>query len=112
MLRQLPQPFKTLYAATFAVFFIGFVTVAIADEPDGFRFVIVPFGLLMAAQGTVLALDVRGNATEYSRLLKTTKPMGVDYSGSFMSSVRAIRMLGAAVLVVGLFMTVAAVVGT
>lgn len=111
MLRQMPQPLKTVYSSSVAVFLIGMVVVAVLDSQDGIRLVLVPFGALMALTGLVLALDLRGNATEYSRQLREYEPAGADRSGvdrwgdRVIVSVRGVRLLGAAVCLVGLFLS-------
>jgi len=99
----MPQPLKTLYAMTFAVFLAGFITVAVAEDPSWIGVVFAPAGVLLAASGLVLAADYRSNATKYSALLKTSRPWGVDYSESFMSSPRFVRALGGGTAAIGLF---------
>ena len=103
LLLQMPQPLKTLYAMTFAVLLAGFITVAIIDEPFWLWVVFASAGVLLAASGLVLAADYRGNASRYSALLKTSRPWGVDYSESFMSSPRFVRALGGGTAAIGLF---------
>ena len=103
LLLQMPQPLKTLYAAFFAAFFAGFLTVVVADAPSWIAFVLAPAGALLAFSGLVLAADYRDNASRYSSLLKASRPWGVDYCGSFMSSPRFIRALGGCLVAIGLF---------
>jgi len=108
MLRQMPQPLKAFYLAAIAVFLLGMVTVAVLDREDGIQLVMVLFGLLMAMSELVMALDFRGNATEYSRQMKEYKPAGTDGWGDrLIMSVKGVRVLGGAVCLVGLFLAVA-----
>lgn len=103
LLLQMPQPLKALYVMTFAVCLAGFITVAVADHPSWIGVVLAPAGVLLAASGFVMAADYRSNASKYSSLLKTSRPWGVDYSKSFMSSPQFIRAMGCGQAAIGLF---------
>ncbi|ROP44942.1 hypothetical protein [Pseudokineococcus lusitanus] len=102
--RALPQPTRTVYAL-----FLGTVVVAFAvmfavgaTGGDAFVAIAVP-GALMVLVGVLQLLDVRGTASAMARHIAESRPMGVDYSRSFMSTPRYVRLLGLGLVVIGLF---------
>lgn len=105
---KLPQPVKgclVAFTVLFAVAFISLlfgpalgqeVTVGVTPWATG------ALGLCAIVLGVVLATDFRGSARAYASLVSEVKPLGVDYSKTFLSKPLFIRVFGGMFIVVGI----------
>lgn len=100
MVRRQPQPFRTLWWA--ALVSVVPMAIGVAGQPGtqegAGRLLFLPFPLLLAAVGGVLALDVNRNATTLVELTRR--------EGSAAFGTTSARLLGAAVAVVALVLAV------
>ena len=101
----MPQPFKGLWL-------VGVVAVlgAVVGLPlTGSPLVLLPALVVLAAAGSVLALDVRRNATQLTELLRSGRWLGQDLSGSLLARPWYPRLVGAGVVVVAVAIGLASV---
>lgn len=112
MIKRLPQPLKALQILFLMAFGAVFITMILAVvlrseeimNPALQAFVVL--GVIGFAIGLVLVTDYRGGARALSEALKDYKPMGMDYSKSFLSSPRAARVMGAGYMLIGIWFCV------
>lgn len=111
---KLPQPVKGLFVLYVVVFAVTFVSVPVAAwtgqaaSTDLTRWTFAALGVTAVLLGLALALDIRGSAKAYAGMLKDYKPMGVDYSGSFLAKPGFVRVFGALFASIGVTFIVAA----
>jgi hypothetical protein len=104
---KLPQPLKGCFAAFLIIFAVVFVSVPVsAIFSQGKPSPVVLWGMgtlgvVVIVLGVVLAADLRGSAGAYASLIKEYKPMGVDYSKSFMANPKFARISGVMFVLVG-----------
>lgn len=110
-LAALPQPLKSLYLLFFLVFAITFVSVPLGGR-DVTRWSSGALGVVAVLLGLCLLLNLNGSATAVAKHLKEAKPMGVDYSRSFLASTWYARFFGGFAVLVGVMFSVASVTGT
>jgi len=95
-----PQPLRTVYWAAFAA--VIPLVVAVLNQPgsrDGaMRLLFMPFPVLVALLGVILALDVRRNT---SRMVEVAREEGQP-----VFSARVGRLVGAGVAVAGVTLVV------
>ena len=107
-----PQPEKGCLIAYLIVFGVVFVSVAATvSSGQGRLNPVMPWGmgalgLTAVVLGLVLASDLRGSARAYASLVKDYKPMGVDYSKSFLANAKFARISGVMFVLVGIWFIV------
>ncbi|WP_028270037.1 hypothetical protein [Arthrobacter sp. UNC362MFTsu5.1] len=92
-LAALPQPVKTFYILFFIVFVVTFVSVPLGAR-EVTRWASGALGLVAILLGLSMLTNLNGSATAMSKYMKESKPMGVDYSGSFLASPAYARFFG------------------
>lgn len=97
---QLPQPLKTLYILFMVVFIVGIIPVALR-VPEASRWMSGGLGAASLLLGLCLLTNVNKSAEGLARAVATEKPMGVDYSQSFMAKPAFARLFGLMAVVVG-----------
>ncbi|MCB5275973.1 hypothetical protein BJG92_03528 [Arthrobacter sp. SO5] len=109
---KLPQPLKgglVAYVIVFAVAFLSVPASAIFSpgkaSPVTF-WGIGALGVTAIVLGVMLAVDLRGSADAYVSFIKDYKPMGVDYSKSFVANPKFVRIFGIVFIIVGLLFVV------
>lgn len=106
---RLPQPAKTLYVLIFLAFVLLVVTF-IMDLAEARRFAFVGVGTLFFLLGLCASLNINGTADGMASAIKEYRPMGADYSRSFLSTPLYARLFGIMAVVVGSAFAVTAVV--
>ncbi|WP_294568227.1 hypothetical protein [uncultured Arthrobacter sp.] len=99
-IRALPQPAKTLYVLIGIAFIVQFASVLIGQQEVS-RVNLTIIGGLFAALGVVVALNINGTAQGMADTMKDYKPMGVDYSKSFLATPGYARLFGVGAFLVG-----------
>ena len=113
---KLPQPLKSCFVAFLAAFAVASASIpatAIVNQGKPGP-VPVPvtlwsmgtLGVVVIVMGVVLAANLRGSAGAYASLIKDYKPMGVDYSRSFMANPKFARISGVMFVLVGIWFIV------
>lgn len=95
--RSLPQPLKTLYASWIVGVFVA-VILGVTTEND---VAIAPLGVIAILTGLTLVTNFRGGTSAMARVMKTYRPWGIDYSGSFLATTAYCRAFGALAILVG-----------
>lgn len=109
LLAALPQPLKTLYILFLIVFAVTFVSIPLGAR-DVARWASGALGVVAILLGLCLLTNLKGSATAMSKYMKESRPMGVDYSKSFLSSPGYARFFGGFFAFVGvMFATTAAI---
>lgn len=106
---RLPQPAKTLYVLIFLAFVILFATFFL-DLAEARRYALVVVGTLFVLLGLSASLNFNGTADGMASAIKEYRPMGVDYSRSFLSTPLYARLFGVMAVVVGSAFAVTALV--
>ncbi|MBF4163120.1 hypothetical protein [Nocardioides acrostichi] len=99
---EAPLLIKVLVPVVLAAWVVLALSLVLAPSP----WLMVWFPATLALYGLTMALDLQGSARAMSAALKRARPMGVDYSGSFISSVWYARVVGAGVAAVAVVMAV------
>jgi len=74
---------------------------------SGAALLAIPFGTTdRTVPATKLTADLRGSAGAYASLIKDYKPMGVDYSKSFLANATFARISGVMFVLVGIWFIV------
>lgn len=105
---RLPQPAKTLYILIFLTFALLFATF-IMDLEEARRFALVAVGTLFFLLGLCASLNINGTADGMATAIKEYRPMGADYSRSFLSTPLYARLFGIMAVVVGSAFAVTAI---
>jgi uncharacterized membrane protein HdeD (DUF308 family) len=96
----LPQPLKTLYILAFVVVGVTIVVYAFrADELT--RWGTGAIGVVALLLGLSVVTNFRDSARGLVEGIKDYKPLGVDYSKSFLASMAFARLFGATATFVG-----------
>jgi hypothetical protein len=106
---RLPQPAKTLYVLIFLAFVVLLVTF-VMDLSEARRFALVGVGTLFFLLGLCASLNINHTADGMASAIKEYRPMGADYSKSFLSTPLYARLFGIMAVVVGSVFAVAALV--
>jgi hypothetical protein len=111
-MRRLPQPLKSLLAlflAAFVLVFLGSILAVAIRTEAWVRIMVISYsvlGVIGFVLGAALLADFRGSAQAYSGMMKNYKPLGVDYSKSFITNPRFIRLFGAGYMLIGIWFVV------
>ena len=84
-----------LYVASIVLFGVGVLT------QDEARELLAPFPAVGLLLGLVLLLNVSGAAQAVSLLMREQRPMGVDYSKSWLASTGYMRFFGGFMALIG-----------
>lgn len=103
----LPQPLKTLYVLFFVAFAAAFVSIPLGIAAVA-RWSFAALGVVAILLGLCLAINLNGSASAVATYLKESKPMGIDYSRTFLASTGYARFFGGFFAVVGVVFTVVA----
>lgn len=109
---KLPQPLKgglVAYVIVFAVAFLSVPASAIFSPGNASPVTLWGIGALGVTAivlGVMLAADLRGSADAYVSFIKDYKPMGVDYSKSFVANPKFVRIFGVMFIIVGILFVV------
>jgi hypothetical protein len=109
---KLPQPLKGCLVAYLIVFVVAFVSIPASAVFNQGKASPVTFwgmgtlGVVVIVLGVMLATNLRGSAGAYVSLLKDYKPMGVDYSKSFLANPKFVRIFGAMFAIIGVWFIV------
>lgn len=106
--RRLPQPLKTLYVLWFVAVLAAVVSIALG-APNTLW--LGAAGAVVLLTGLTLVTNLNRAADGLAAAMKDYRPMGVDYSRSWMATPAYARLFGALAVVVGVGFLVAAVVG-
>jgi uncharacterized membrane protein YdcZ (DUF606 family) len=115
---KLPQPLKGCFVAFLVAFAVAFVSIPATAIVNQGKPGPVPvtlwsmgtLGVVVIVMGVVLAANLRGSAGAYASLIKDYKPMGIDYSRSFMANPKFARISGVLFVVVGIWFIVGSTV--
>lgn len=97
---RLPQPLKALYILFIAVFIAGIIPVLL-HVPEASRWMSGGIGTAGLLLGLCLVINVNNSAEGLAGAVAEEKPMGVDYSASFMAKPVFARIFGLMFVVVG-----------
>ena len=97
---RLPQPAKTLYVLIVLGFVVLLVTF-VMDLDELQRYAFVGVGTLFVLLGLSASLNINGTADGMATAIKEYRPMGADYSRSFLSTPLYARLFGVMAVVVG-----------
>jgi hypothetical protein len=97
---QLPQPLKTLYILFIVVFIAGIIPVLLR-VPEAPRWMSGGLGMASLLVGLCLLTNLNKAADGLAKAIASEKPMGVDYSASFMAKPAFARLFGLMFGVVG-----------
>ena len=106
---RLPQPAKTLYVLIFLAFVVLFLTF-VMDLAETRRFALVATGTLFFLLGLCASLNINGTADGMASAIKEYRPLGADYSRSFLATPLYARLFGIMAVVVGSAFAVTAIV--
>lgn len=97
---RLPQPLKSLYILFIVVFMIGMIPVLL-HVPDASLWMSMGIGIAGILLGLCLVTNLNKAADGLARAVASEKPMGIDYSASFMAKPAFARFFGFMFVVVG-----------
>jgi hypothetical protein len=97
---RLPQPLKALYILFIVVFLAGIIPVLLR-VPDASRWMSGGIGTAGLLLGICLVSNLNKAAEGLAGAVAEEKPMGIDYSASFMAKPAFARLFGLMFIVVG-----------
>jgi hypothetical protein len=96
----LPQPLRSLYFAYLIAFVVVFVSFPF-HLGEVLRWAVTVVGVVALLLGLCFMTNFRGSAHAHAAAAKEYRPMGVDYSKSFMATPAFARLFGAMPIFVG-----------
>lgn len=97
IVRSLPQPLKTLYV----LWFLGVLAAVILIPTHHAAIATAPLGVIVVLTGLTLLTNFRGGTDAIAQVMKTRRPLGIDYSRSFVATTTYGRVFGVLAIVVG-----------
>ncbi|RJT96586.1 hypothetical protein D6T65_15750 [Arthrobacter frigidicola] len=109
-LSRLPQPLKALYIL-FIVVFIAGITLVLLRVPDASLWMSGGIGAAGLLLGLCLVVNVNKAAEGLAAAIAREKPMGIDFSTSFMAQPAFARFFGLMFVLVGAGFISSSVIG-
>jgi hypothetical protein len=96
----LPQPLKSFYFAYLIAFVVVFISFPL-HLTEVLRWAVTIVGVVALLMGLCFVTNFRGSAHAHAAAAKEYRPMGVDYSNSFLATPAFARLFGAMAIFVG-----------
>jgi hypothetical protein len=107
---RLPQPLKALYILFIVIFIAGIIPVLLR-VPDASRWMSAGIGTVGLLLGLCLVINLNKAAEGLAGAVAEVKPMGLDYSASFIAKPAFARFFGFMFVVVGVSFIVSSFMG-